>query len=146
MGRIESLTRELKRYDSKLYVDRCRTGTLCVFRKSHQVESYDIDGVGIDFVLPTSHLIFALTDNWNISGNPAEWGALPILARLKSIDLWNRGDIAKEMEREYERDKESEARDTRNNMEAFLYDYRSTFARTFNDVNVANMSKKIKGE
>lgn len=140
MGRMNQVTRFVKTHDSKLYCER-REGKLCVCRKDQRIESYDIDGSSVDFILPASHLVFALTDDWTLSGQPREWGLLPILDRLKEHDLWNR-DVAKDVLAQKERRSKSRDRDVDNHIEAYLKEHRRDFARATNDINTSNLSKK----
>jgi len=144
VGRADRITRELKNHDSLLYCDWGKAGRLCVFRKSTRWESYRLDEDAVLSVArSTPHLIFALTDTWNERGEPKDWGIEPILARIKAIDLWNR-DLAEEIIQGAEKDLETAARDRRNTTESFLLDFRKQFAKSFDDVNTANMSKKDK--
>lgn len=142
MGREDIITREVKTHDSKLYCARNTEGMLCIYRKSFRYESYQLeDSSWLTVSRPAPHFIFALSDNWNSNGKPVEWGVLPILARLKALDLWNR-DIVGEMEDQYEKEEKSNLRTLRNNTESFLLDFRKQFARATNDVRVANLEKK----
>lgn len=120
-----------------------RDGKLCVFRKSQRIESYEIDGVMIQFVRPAPFFILALTEDWRMASRPVDWGIIPILFRLKEIDLWNR-DIAEEIIKQEEDGLRTKRKDFKNESEAFLKDYRSKFASTFNDVRVSNMENKDK--
>lgn len=142
MGRIERITREIQAYDRELYCDKGKEGMLCIYRKSKRAEHYQLeDGVWLTSVRPAPHLIFPLTDNWNVKGKPVDWGIVPILQRLKALDLWNR-DIVSDIEEEYDKDKKESARKQKNNTESFLYEFRSQFKKTFNDVRTANMDMK----
>ena len=144
MGRKEAITKELKRYDPKLFCDELQEGKLAVFRKSNRVESYIMDdGSVLGFYRPAPFMIFCLTHNWLPSGEPVEWGVLPILKRLRDGDLWHR-DVAGDIEKNEERIKEANERDLKNQTESFLYDFRDQFKKTFNEVNTANLNKKPK--
>lgn len=142
MGRAERVTSVISEHDPKLYCEG-RDGKLCIFRRSQRIESYDYDGMTINFVRPAPFFIIALTDDWRMSGTPVDWGLVPIMNRLREIDLWNR-DMASEIIRKEEEVSRINEKDFKNNGEAFLKDYRREFARTFNDVRTSNMSKKDK--
>lgn len=142
MGRAERITSVIRKHDPMLYCES-RDGKLCVFRKSQRIESYEINGVTIQFVRPAPFFIFALTTDWRMDSPPADWGLVPLVNRLKEIDLWNR-DLAEEIIRQEEDRAAVAKKDFRNESEAFLKDYRSEFADTFNDVRVSNMDKKDK--
>jgi hypothetical protein len=142
VGRAERITEAIKSHDGLLYCDENKEGKLCVYRKSTRFETYRLDDDSIlRFARPTPHFIFALTHDWKAAGNPADWGIEPILARLKAIDLWNR-DLAEEIIQQEERNIEASARDRKNNTESFLLEFRKQFAKTFDGVNTANMTKK----
>ncbi len=140
MGRAERITEVIKAYDSKLFC-KSEDGKLCIYRKSQRIESYDLNGTLYHFVRPSCFWILSLTHNWRMDGDPADWGIEPIMKKLKMGDLWHR-DLASEVIRQEEKHLESTQRHLDNESEAFLKDYRRKFARTFNDVRVANMAKK----
>src|SRR4029077_5261698 len=58
VGRVDVISKFVKRFDSKLYCEMHEEGKLCVFRKSQRVESYDVDGLMIDFIRPAPHFVF----------------------------------------------------------------------------------------
>lgn len=142
MGRAEHITSVIKSHDYMLYCERSMDGKLCVYRKGTRVETYYLDdSTVVHSVRSTPHFIFALTDTWKMDGRPVDWGIEPIMARLKAIDLWNR-DLAGEIEEREKRDEKSRERAARNSIEDFLYDFRSQFKKTFNDVNTASLDKR----
>lgn len=142
MGRAKEVTKFIQRFDRELFCEMGREGKLCVFRKGQSVESYDVDGQVIHFIRPTPYLVFALTDDWTIHGEPREWGLMPILTRLQEIDLWNR-DLAKESLESIEKGKNSRERALDNHLESFLKENRREFARLTNDINTSTLTKKI---
>ncbi len=143
MGRAEAVTSFIKRYDSKLYCEKNGEGKLCVFRTGQSIESYDVDGTSFHFVRPTPYLVIALTEDWTLNGEPRDWGTLPILAKLKRIDLWGR-DLVKDSVESIEREKESNDRAVTNHIESYLSDNRREFARLTNDINTSTLNKKLK--
>lgn len=141
MGREQTITRAIRKYDRDLYAKAVH-GRIDIMRRSARYESYDIDSSArLLFVRPVEQLIFSLTDNWSINGSPVEWGILPILARLKAIDCWNRGDFFEELESAYENREKSNKRELKNNTEGFLSEFHSVFRNTFKDYNVSNLNK-----
>lgn len=141
MGRAQYLTRCLKAYDRELYCAQDREGKLCVYRNSTRWEHYELEnGESLAVARPTPWFIFALTHDWRPTGKSVDWGELPILERLKAIDLWNRN-LVDEQEADAEKDERSRERDYRNNCEGFLSEFRSQFKKTFNDFNVSSLSK-----
>lgn len=142
MGRVERITEVIKTHDSKLFCKRL-AGIPCVFRESSKWEHYAVDGENYLFSRPNPYFVFALTKNWRKDSEPVDWGLVPIVERLKFIDLWNR-DLARECEAQQNKIDESNLKKMRGDNEAFLKDYRREFAKTFNDVNTANLAKKDK--
>ncbi len=139
--KVESLTRNLKRHDSQLYADKDHTNNvISVFRKRVRYDVCSWDNGYLLYSQPDKYLIFSLTHNWKSNGIPTDWGIEPVMARIKAMDLWNR-DIASDLIKDYEKDKESEKRAQDNNIESFLYDFRSQFAKATNDVNTSTLSK-----
>lgn len=141
MGREHSITRLIQVQDSKLFCRRNIAGKLCIYREGYRWDSYILDNnCSLSVSRPTPHFVFALTHNWQEDGRPVDWGSLPILKRLKEIDLWNR-DLASEIEKQEERKKASNERELRNKNEAFFSEFHSKFKEDFKDINVANLSK-----
>ena len=140
MGRAQRITNALKAHDYKLYCDKNKEGTLCVYRKSLKFDAYQIDDKVVIDVRPSPHFIFALTDNWKTNGVPQDWGIEPIMTRIREIDGWNR-DVAGELIKQYEKDERAADREVDNNIEAFVKDYRRTFAKATDHINTANMTK-----
>jgi len=150
------LTKALKRYDPQLYARRVDTlkrdksgefmsqTQMHVFRKSARYEVMSFEDGHILYSRPQGQFVFALTDNWVSKGDPRPWGIEPVMARLKALDLWNRGvDIFDEIEKEDEKDEESSKRDLKNNTESFLYDFASEFRKATGQINTSNL-KNIK--
>lgn len=142
MGRAERITEYLKTYDSKLYCASSKEGKLCVYRNSTRYESYSLDDDSIlTFARPAPHYIFALTEDWSMKTESVDWGLLPIMDRIRSSDLQQR-DIVGELEKHYEAQEKSNARDRMNKTEDFLHEFRDSFKNTFKDVNTASLEKK----
>lgn len=142
MGRRQDITSFVKRFDPLLFCES-KEGKLCLFRKGTRVETYDVNGTAIDFLRPAPHFVFALTHDWNLSGDPCDRGLEQIRARLVEIDLWNRDLVAEIEKREEEREK-AHNRELDNHIESYLLDHRREFAKATNDVNTASMSKADK--
>jgi hypothetical protein len=128
-SRAKTLTRHLRAHDSKLFAVNFKEDRIDVYRKS-------------DLGCNPPHFLFPLTDDWTISGRPVEWGIEVVLARIKAHDLWRDDSLAEQLIASYEKASESKDRDRRNNLESFLYDYRSTFAKATNGVNTSLLPKK----
>ena len=119
------LNKGIKRYDRDLFVKESHTGKAQVFRKQGFNKQY----------------VMSLTQDWSANGIPVKWGLLPVIQRLKEIDVWNNEKLFEDMEREHEKDRESKARDRQNQNEDFARELRDSFKKTFNDVNTANLEK-----
>lgn len=145
MGRAERITEYVKQHDYKLFCDKDhRTGTYCIFRKTIKFETYDVDGTTISFALPDRHMVTALTDNWNINGVPVDWGLLPIMDRIRRIDLWNNEVMVQKMISEYEKADEDKRKTRMDKHEDQAEMFRHDFKKSFGDHIVGNLIDKDK--
>lgn len=140
--KLRQLNRLLKAHDKELYARRERNDLINVYRKGIAWGSYDLDCGNFFYSYPSPHFVFSLSSTWNARGYPVDYGLEVVLARLKAHDLWNREGMIEEMIKGYEKDKESKTKDRQNNVESFLYDFHSTFKKTFSDVNTSLMKKE----
>lgn len=141
MGRAERITKAIQDHDRQLFAKR-EDDKIYIFRNWKRYEPVWLDDSS--YVLharPDRHLIFALTDTWNVHGKAVDWGIEPIMARLKAIDLWGRADFMNEYLKERERIQESKQRDFRNSVESFMYEFRDSFKEATKDINTANLNK-----
>lgn len=129
MERIKSLNRILKSYDRELYAQCTKLPRIDVYRRNR-------DG------LSAPHFVFALTDNWSVSGRPVEWGLEVVIQRLKAIDLWNNGETFEDLEKQYEKKAEQGQKNLKNDIESFLGEFRHQFARATDGINTGTMDKK----
>ena len=131
--RLAEINRVIKAYDRLLFAGEAKLGRIDIMRKSQ-------------FDVTPPHYLFSLTDNWRANGMPRDWGLEVILNRLKAHDLWRDDTFVERWIAQHEKDEESKERDRRNSIEAFFYDFRSQFKKTFSDVNTANMKKLYRKE
>ncbi len=85
--------------------------------------------------------IAALTDNWNVTGNPIDLGIDPLLWKIQEMDSWSKGSVLDEMRRGRERAKEDRKRQQKNENKARAYDMRKEFAKAVNDINTSTLKK-----
>lgn len=136
------LTKHLRAHDSELYCRRHPgSGVYCVYRKAVRWEDYLWEGGILRFSRPSKNLCFALTDTWQITGKPIDWGIEPVLERAKETHFSRNEERIEELIRSYQRAEESRARQLSNEAECFLTDFRRQFARTFNDINTSTLEK-----
>ena len=126
--RSKTLTKHLSEYDRDLYAVEHKPPRVDVYRKSQ---------LGCN---PPNYL-FSLTDTWTSSGKPIEYGIEVVMNRVKAHDLWRDDNFVEHWIKEHEQEEESKARDFRNSIEGFLYDFRRDFKKAFSDVNTSNMDK-----
>lgn len=138
-ARLDSINRNIKRFDSLLYAERADAGVISVFRRGYRFLPYDFRGNVLLVLHPSPHHIFSLTSNWTASGEPVEWGIEPILLRLRAIDAWNRERFYEKLEQRQKDEKEIERKRFRSQAEAFFADTRSEFKKAFNDVNTSTL-------
>jgi hypothetical protein len=126
--RLRTLNKELKHIDRNLFAKKESNGVVHLYRKSGLNAS-------------DACFVTALTHNWAADGSPREWGIEVIKARLRAMDLWRDNNVVDELMLCYEKQKESERKDFRNNVESFLYDFRRQFARATSDINTSLLPK-----
>lgn len=125
---VSKISKLVKSYDPELRAECLMFPRIDIYRQCRNKTS-------------PPYYVFSLTDNWTLTGKPVEWGSEPILARLKAMDLWNSGVGLEEVLEHNEQVDLSRERARKNNIESFLYEFRSQFSKTFSDVNTANMKK-----
>lgn len=132
-SRTRYLTETLQAHDKRLYAERMPDGSIHVFREN----SY----VPLGFK-PSPHFVVALTEDWTLDGRPVEWGALPLIDKIKSIDTWNKGFTADDLIERYKRAYDSQDKQRKNMTEDFFRDARGAFKKDFSEINTSNMDVK----
>ncbi len=128
MINIKTLNRSLKTYDSCLYAQETRPGRCDVYRKSK-------------FGCNPPNFVFSLTDTWQPTGRPVEYGLEVVMDRLRALDLWRDDKFVENYLSRLVKEKDEKDRDRKNNIESFLYDFRSQFQKATNDINTGNLKK-----
>ena len=139
MASVSRLNSEVKKYDRELCAERDAYGRTVIRRKTVHYDRFNMDGFDLIVSRPAKHFIMALTHNWQLDGNYAEWGIEPVLNRLKAMDLWQNDKMVEQMIADQEKQGQIKEKDYKNNVESFLIDFRRQFARSFNDVNTSQM-------
>lgn len=139
---LHSYTRALRRYDRDLFVDRTRDGALCVFRKVKRfVPVCEGEGFSLKTLLEDKQYVFALTDNWNLSGAPRDWGIDDVVGRVQKIDCLANEKFFDEMDAQNNRIDDSKRRTLRNEMEGFWSYERRRFAKATDGILTHSLSK-----
>lgn len=128
MVNLKSLNRHLKSYDSMLYAAETHLGRADIYRKSK-------------FNCNPPSFVFSLTDTWQPTGRPVDYGIEVVLERLRALDLWRDDTFVENYLKRITKEKEEKDRDRRNNVESFLYDFRSQFHKATNDINTSTLKK-----
>lgn len=144
MGRAERVTEYIKQHDRKLFCAPNAAGTLCIWRKVDRLETYDVDGLSITFALPDQHLVTYLTDTWTQKGTPVEWGLLPIMDRIREIDLWANEKMVHNLIKDYEKKAEEDRKARNDKHEEFSEILRDDFKHSFGDHIVGSLVDKEK--
>lgn len=135
------LTRELRRYDSKLFAARNSEGVVCVMRKNKKFKSVAVsDGFRLLSLTDAPDYVFALTDTWALNGQPIEWGPLVVLKHLREIDLAHDSKVLEKMDEKNEKVDQIKMKDMRNQHEAFVSDNKRSFQKVFSEFNMSNVS------
>jgi hypothetical protein len=130
MGRVAEITRAISSYDPCLYAQQTHESRIDIYRKNRES-------------IHPPHFLFSLTDTWQPTGRPVEWGVEPLLNRIRAMDLWRDDQFVEKLLADQEKAQESRDRDRRNSVEAFLYDFKSQFQKATNDINTSTL-KKVK--
>lgn len=129
MTREERYTDELKKYDRNLYCRLEPDGYFKIYQKSKRVVHYDVDGVTIGFAIPDDKFICPLSDNWSMRGRPVEWGLLPLMQKIRSMDAMNKDAEMYKWKEQEDRIQAQKEKQLKNNAEAFASDFRASFAK-----------------
>lgn len=133
MADLKSLNKHLKDYDSCLYAQELVLGRIDIYRKSK-------------FSCNPPHFIFSLTDTWQPTGKPVDYGILVVMDRIRAHDLWRDDTFVENYLKRIEKEREEKDRDMQNNIESFLYEFRSQFHKATNDINTSNLKKLYRKE
>lgn len=137
------ITDEISRYDYKLYAKKDNDGTIRIYRQCKEYRPELLaHGVAVLNVIRNDHLVMSLTDTWGVRGKPVEWGILPILARLRAMDLWNSDNLMTAFIKNEEVDEKRREKKMKNTTEDFLYEFRDSFKKATNDINTSQLSKR----
>ena len=99
------ITDEIQRYDYKLYAKKDNDGVIRIYRKCKEYRSEQLTrDVSVLNLINNDHLVMSLTDTWGFRGKPVDWGVLPIMARLRAMDLWNSENLSSEFFKNEEKD------------------------------------------
>lgn len=139
--RAHRISDAVQTYDYLLYA-KADWDSIKIYRKCKEYRNDWLSfEVPLLVVQRNDHLVMSLTDTWGARGKKVDWGIEPIMARLKAMDLWNSHNVADEFFKNEEKHKKSKERDFRNNVESFLYDFKSQFQKATGDINTSSMSK-----
>lgn len=139
---LKSYTRALKRYDPDLFAGRTMDGMPCVFRKHRRFEPIcEWDGGKLLNLVTDKQYVFAITDNWSMSGTPRDWGIDDVLGHLRMIDTLANKRMFEEMDEANAEVDEANQRHLRTEMEGFWSYERKRFAKATDDILTHSLSK-----
>lgn len=145
-SRVNLLTKHLREYDKDLYAIReSSKGMIQVYRKATRPYYFEYEGVNFVALMSNPQYILALTDNWSLTGKPADWGVDQLLLRIRSIDSFNAGKKAEDLIKSYEASQARKDKQRQDDNEAWLRDNRNVFKNAFNEINTSNLNVKEKG-
>lgn len=135
--RVSRVNQEVKKLDRRLFANRRPNGAIQVLRQAERIEASNFHMVAPDLASLHPQFVIALTDNWNLTGQPVDWGLEPIIQQLKSMDLWNDDKMLDRLRLKREREAEDQERAMSNELRARALDMRKDFARATNDINTS---------
>ncbi len=139
---LHSYTKALRRYDRDLFAERTRDGAACVFRKVKRFVPVCVsEGFRLMNLIEDKQFVFALTDNFTLSGKPIDWGIDDVLGRVQKLDAWANNDLFEKMDAENERVDQTRRKDLKNEMEAFWSHERDRFKSATSDILTHSLSK-----
>lgn len=141
--RVRSLNQAIQSHDRDLYVRRESHG-INVYRKGTAFDYFDLDGFRLLYSRPNPKFILALTDNWNVTGKPVDWGIEPVIQRLKAIDMQGDFNEVTTLMDQMEKDEEQKIISKRSKFEDMAKEMRPVFAKAFDGVNTSTLAKTDK--
>ena len=140
--KLRQVSRLLKRYDPDLFPKRHLDGTLGIMRKRRGWDFYRYDaGYTFWFAKDWDDLVIPVTDNWNVSGKPVDWGIEPIYWQMQKQDAWRDDGDYDRFCAQRAREKKDSDRRFKNEVRAIAYDLRKEFAQATNDINTSRIEK-----
>lgn len=133
MDKVRRYTKIVSRYDRRLFAVNAGTH-IQIHRQADRLDQTFLGS-------PMTQYILALTDTWKPDGQSAEWGELPLLAQLKSMDRWVNPIDLDEMRKQRDAEKSDKQRMRGNEIAARAADLRKDFARVTNDINTSTLEK-----
>jgi hypothetical protein len=139
---LKTYTKALKRYDRDLFAGRTMDGMPCVFRKHKRYEVVcEWEGGKLLNLREDKQYVFAITDNWSMSGEPRDWGIDDVLGHLRMIDALANKRMFEEMDERNEQVDETNQRHLRTEMEGFWSHERRRFAKATDGILTHSLSK-----
>lgn len=136
------IQKELRKFDNKLFINQNYKGELQIMRESFKQVPYDVDGIRIMNIEPNHHYICSLTENWTSRTQSVDWGILPILDHMRSIDCQNKDSLVNKLEEMHMKDAETKKKDFKNKTEDFCrYQLRDAYMKATSDINTSNLEK-----
>lgn len=144
-SRTKYISRIVRRHDRDLFARRNRQGQVLVLRRSKRMDlAYKNETQKIYLVQESPQYVFALTDNWNTTGRPIDWGGEVVLKRLKEHDTQANEALLEELEKADTKASEAKEKEFKTQTEDWLADNHSKFKRAFSDVRVSDMDRSEK--
>jgi hypothetical protein len=140
-SKVFSLTQHLKGHDKDLYAEQSLNGLVTVQRRSVHWQSVAWEKGVLHYSRPISQFVLALTDTWQLQGNPVDWGIEPVLSRIKELDAYRDDSMLDQMRKERERTEELKQKSFRSEIRARAYDLRKEFAQATNEINTSTLAK-----
>ncbi len=138
--KVNRLNQKLRQYDRNLIAKESDNGMIQVWRLADKWSSADLCSDDFGSSRPMQ-FIFALTDNWTVTGKPVDLGIEPVMDRVREMDLWSKVSFLDEMRKNRDRVKAIKEQTKRNEIQAMAYDMRKDFAKATNEINTSTLEK-----
>ena len=141
--RIQQIDRLLKRngYFDLFAVRTDENSAIQLRRKIRIPIKFEYDGKSVVFFKDSDQHIISLTDNWQLGGQPVEWGLEPLIHKVSEIDSWRDDSFYEKLVEKREQQKRNTERSNRNEFKANAADARKDFAKVTNDINTSLINK-----
>jgi hypothetical protein len=138
--KVIRLTQTLSQYDRSLFAQKTASGMIQVWRKADKWNAADLCYEETESSQPMQ-FIFALTDDWTLTGKVVDWGIEPVMHHVYELDTWSKISFLDDIRKQRDRAKSVRQQSQRNEIRARAYDMRKEFSEATNEINTSTLEK-----